>query len=66
MNRQEFMKQLEYLLRGIPTSEREDALAYYNDYFDEAGLENGQDSDLKGEKVEILSQDNEIEPYFQP
>ena len=40
MNRQEFMRQLEYLLRGIPTSEREDALAYYNDYFDEAGTEN--------------------------
>lgn len=40
MNRQEFMKRLEYLLRGIPVSEREDALAYYNDYFDEAGVEN--------------------------
>lgn len=40
MNRQEFMNRLEYLLRGIPASEREDALAYYNDYFDEAGAEN--------------------------
>lgn len=40
MNRQEFMRQLEYLLSGIPTSEREDALAYYNNYFDEAGVEN--------------------------
>ena len=40
MNRQEFMKRLEELLRGIPASEREDALAYYNDYFDEAGVEN--------------------------
>ena len=40
MNRQEFMERLEYLLRGIPASEREDALAYYNDYFDEAGVEN--------------------------
>lgn len=40
MNRQEFMRQLEYLLRGIPENEREDALAYYNDYFDEAGAEN--------------------------
>ena len=39
MNRQEFMRQLEYLLRGIPENEREDALAYYNDYFDEAGVE---------------------------
>lgn len=40
MNRQEFMRQLEYLLRGIPENERADALAYYNDYFDEAGVEN--------------------------
>lgn len=40
MNRQEFMKKLEVLLQGIPASEREDALAYYNDYFDEAGAEN--------------------------
>ena len=40
MNRQEFMNRLEYLLRGIPAGEREDALAYYNDYFDEAGVEN--------------------------
>ena len=40
MNRQEFMNRLGYLLRGIPASEREDALAYYNDYFDDAGVEN--------------------------
>lgn len=40
MNRQEFMNRLEYLLRNIPAREREDALAYYNDYFDEAGIEN--------------------------
>ena len=40
MNRQEFMRQLELLLSGIPASEREDALAYYNNYFDEAGVEN--------------------------
>lgn len=42
MNRQEFFRRLEYLLRGIPESERMDALAYYNDYFDEAGVENEQ------------------------
>lgn len=40
MNRQEFMRELEYLLRVIPENERIDALAYYNDYFDEAGVEN--------------------------
>ena len=42
MNRQEFLRQLESLLMNIPANEREDALAYYNDYFDEAGIENEQ------------------------
>lgn len=40
MNRQEFMRQLEYLLKDIPASDRQDAIAYYNDYFDEAGAGN--------------------------
>lgn len=42
MNRQEFFRRLEYLLRGIPEYERMDALAYYNAYFDDAGVENEQ------------------------
>ena len=42
MNRMEFFKRLEYLLRGLPHSEKMDALTYYNDYFDEAGVENEQ------------------------
>ena len=40
MNRVEFMQQLERLLMDIPQNDRLDALAYYNDYFDEAGAEN--------------------------
>ena len=40
MNRVEFMSQLERLLWDIPESDRQDALRYYNDYFDEAGVEN--------------------------
>jgi len=40
MNRVEFMSQLERLLGDIPESDRQDAIAYYNDYFDEAGVEN--------------------------
>ena len=40
MNRVEFMGQLERLLWDIPESDRLDAIAYYNDYFDEAGAEN--------------------------
>ncbi len=40
MNRQEFMTQLERLLWDISENDRQDAIAYYNDYFDEAGVEN--------------------------
>ena len=40
MNRVEFMQQLERLLMDIPEHDRLDAIAYYNDYFDEAGSEN--------------------------
>lgn len=40
MNRYEFMKQLESLLQNVPPAEREEALQYYNDYFDDAGAEN--------------------------
>ena len=40
MNRNDFMKQLESLLQNIPSTEREEALQYYNDYFDDAGAEN--------------------------
>lgn len=40
MNRIEFMKQLEMLLQDISESERKEAIQYYNDYFDDAGIEN--------------------------
>lgn len=40
MNRLEFMRQLEMLLSDISPSEREEALQYYNDYFNDAGTEN--------------------------
>lgn len=40
MNRTEFMRQLERLLQSIPEAERAEALQYYNDYFDDAGVEN--------------------------
>lgn len=43
MNRDEFLRQLERLLITIPEGDRLDAIAYYTDYFDEAGLENEQD-----------------------
>ncbi len=39
MNRLDFMNQLEYLLQDIPDDEKMDALAYYQDYLEEAGDE---------------------------
>lgn len=40
MTRKEFMEQLARLLGGISESERQEALDYYNSYFDDAGPEN--------------------------
>jgi uncharacterized membrane protein len=40
MNRDEFMRELEYLLADIPDEEKEDAIEYYRDYLEEAGSEN--------------------------
>lgn len=42
MNREQFMRELERLLNNIPESERKEALAYYEDYFNDAGPENEQ------------------------
>lgn len=43
MNRVDFMQQLESLLQNVAATEREEAIQYYNDYFDDAGAENEQD-----------------------
>lgn len=43
MNRADFMNQLESLLTSIAPTEREEAIQYYNDYFDDAGKENEQE-----------------------
>ncbi len=40
MNRIEFMNELEFLLQDITEEEKQEALQYYNDYFDEAGSDN--------------------------
>lgn len=39
MNRLEFMTELTALLQDMPKEEREEALQYYNDYFEDAGIE---------------------------
>ena len=40
MNRAEFMNRLTALLTDVSPTEREEAIQYYNDYFDDAGVEN--------------------------
>lgn len=42
MNRSEFFKKLEKELSRVPEEERQAALDYYNEYFDDAGEENEQ------------------------
>ncbi len=43
MNRREYIERLEQLLLVLPQEEREEALQYYNDYLDDAGVENEAD-----------------------
>lgn len=43
MNRLEFMTELTALLQDISVEEREEALQYYNDYFEDAGLNREND-----------------------
>lgn len=43
MTRDEFMKELAYLLQDIQDEDKEDAIQYYMDYFDEAGPDQEDD-----------------------
>lgn len=43
MNRETFLKQLERELRHIPAEDREDAISYYREYFEEMGVDEGLD-----------------------
>ena len=43
MTRTEFMEKLKNLLSDIPEGEKEEALNYYEDYFDDAGVENEEE-----------------------
>lgn len=43
MNREEYMRRLEEALTDITPFEKEEALQYYNDYFDDAGVENEEE-----------------------
>lgn len=43
MNRFEFMSRLSSLLSDIPENERDEAVQYYNDYLNDAGVENEEE-----------------------
>jgi len=43
MNREEFLRRLEAMLDGISQGEKSEAMQYYNDYFEDAGVENEQE-----------------------
>ena len=40
MRREDFMRQLEALLADVSQEEKEEALSYYQGYFEDAGVEN--------------------------
>lgn len=42
MNKNLFLEELRRLLSDLPTEEREQAITYYEDYFEDAGVENEQ------------------------
>ncbi len=39
MNKEEFLRQLEMQLSGMPENEKQEALQYYRDYFEDAGTD---------------------------
>lgn len=56
MNRKVFMERLRELLKDLPYDEREEALTYYESYFDEAGSENENRVILELESPEKVAQ----------
>ncbi len=56
MNRKEFMNELRGALFAVSEEEREEALQYYNDYLDDAGVENEQKVLAEWESPEKLAE----------
>lgn len=56
MNKEEFLKRLEELLQDIDAIEREEALNYYRDYFEDAGVEHEQEIISELESPEKVAQ----------
>lgn len=47
MNKNDFIKELKYCLRHLPKEDREDAIAYYEEYIGEMGLDDYEDVTVK-------------------
>lgn len=56
MNKDEFLKRLEELLQDIDATEKEEALNYYRDYFEDAGVEHEQEIIKELESPEKVAQ----------
>lgn len=75
MNRIEFMTELAALLQSLPEEERNDAMQYYNDYFDDAGEDKEQEviaelespkkvaDKIKGDILENQEEDSSSKQY---
>lgn len=57
MNKNEFMKKLEQSLKHIPKEDREDALNYYREYFEEMGADDSLDVSQEAGKPEDIAKD---------
>ena len=62
MSRTEYMRELDALLQGISKEEREEAMQYYNDYFDDADTKHS-DSKSRGIKQLTKSVNPQQNPY---
>ena len=60
MTRDEFMKELAYLLQDIQDEDKDDAVQYYTDYFEEAG------PDKEAEVIQELEALNGLPPSSVP
>ncbi len=65
MNRVDFMNELALLLQDVPEEERNEAMQYYNDYFEDAGAENEEQvlKELGSPERVAASIRDEIEGY---
>ena len=47
MNKTEFLKALTKQLKYLPKEDREDAISYYSEYFEDSGIDDNEDVALR-------------------